>query len=142
MARLLLRPVHAMSTNDFLQAFQEFLGRHGWPTDQSPWAIVEQWESLVDQAAAGYNSGFYEFTNDLSVRDLLAEALNDKRLGRFDQINTMRQRVEDADARLKEAFLPDVEIGTAGKPWWHRGVLASAGDEYVGDVRRLYGIEI
>ena len=131
-----------MTTKDFLQTFTEFLGRHGWPTDQSPWTIVEQWESFVDQVAEGYHWGLYELTNDLSVRDLLENALHDAQLGRFEQIDIMRQRVENADMGLKDMFLPGVEIGGADAPWWRRGVLATAGDEYLDDVRRLHGIEI
>lgn len=131
-----------MTTADFLQTFKEFLGRYGWPTDQSPWTIVEQWESLVDQAAEGYHWGLYEFANDLSVRDLLEKAFHDDQLGRFSQIGIMRQRVESADIRLRSMFLPGIEIGGADAPWWHRGVLATAGDEYLDDVKRLHGIEI
>jgi hypothetical protein len=131
-----------MTTAEFLQTFKEFLGRYGWPTDQSPWTIVEQWESLVDQAGVGYHWGLYEFANDLSVRDLLEKAFHDDQLGRFSQIGMMRQRVESADIRLRSMFLPDIEIGGADAPWWHRGVLATAGDEYLDDVERLHGIEI
>ena len=131
-----------MTTADFLQSFKEFLGRYGWPTDQSPWTIVEQWESLVDQAAEGYHWGLYEFANDLSVRDLLEKAFHDDQFGRFSQIGIMRQRVESADIRLRSMFLPGIEIGGADAPWWHRGVLAAAGDDYLDDVKRLHGIEI
>lgn len=142
MARLLLRSVPAMTVADFLQTFGEFLGRNGWPAELSPWAIVEQWESLVDQAITGYRWGFYEFTNELGVRDLLAKAFDDERLGGFGQIGSIRQRVTAADERLKGAFLPDAEIAGPDKPWWRRGVLAAAGDEYADDVKRLYGIEL
>ena len=131
-----------MSVADFLQRFEEFLGRNGWPADLSPWAIVEQWESLVDQAITGYHWGFYEFTNELGVRDLLGKAFGDERLCGFEQINSIRQRVTVADDRLKGAFLAGVEIGDPDKPWWRRGVLATAGDEYADDVKRLYGIEL
>jgi hypothetical protein len=131
-----------MTTNEFLQTFKEFLGRCGWPTDLSPWAIVEQWESLVNQAAEGYQWGLYEFTNDLAVRDLLEEVFRDEKLARFGQIGIMRQHVEAADAQLKGMFLLDAEIGGADASWWHRGVLATADDEYVDDMKRLHGIEI
>lgn len=131
-----------MNTNDFLRTFEEFLRRQGWPTDQSPWSIVEQWESLVDQAKAGYTWGIYEFTNELGVRDLLAAALADERLSQYEQINRMRDRVEEADVRFRQGLLPGVEIGSADKPWWRRGVLATASDEYADDVERLYGIEL
>jgi hypothetical protein len=61
------------------------------------------------------------------VRYLLSKAFDDERLGRFAQISSVRQRVTDADGRLKGAVLPDVEIGGADKPWWRRGVLVAAG---------------
>jgi hypothetical protein len=131
-----------MTTKEFLQTFKEFLGRYGWSADLSPWTIVEQWESLVDQVAEGYNWSLYEFTNDLTVRDFLEKAFRDGRLGQFSEIGAMCQRVEAADTRLKEMFLPDDKIGGAAMPWWHRGVLAAAGDEYVDELKRLQGIEI
>jgi hypothetical protein len=131
-----------MTTNEFLETFKEFLGSHGWPTEQSPWTIVEQWDSLVDQAVQGYHRGFYEFTNDLSVRDLLEKAFHDDKLGRFSQIEIMRQRINNSDLRLKIMFLPDVKIGDAEAPWWRRGILADAGDEYLDDMERLHGIKI
>jgi hypothetical protein len=131
-----------VSSTDFLQSFEEFLGRNGWPTDESPWTAVERWESLVEQATAGYRWGFYEFTNELGVRDLLAKAFDDERLSRYDLINMMRERVADADDRLRKALLIGVEIGGADKPWWRRYVLARAGEEYADDVKRLYGIEL
>ena len=141
-AELLLRPVNTMTTNEFLQTFKEFLGHYGWPTDQSPWAIVGQWETLVDKVAEGYHWEIYEFANDLRVRDLLDRAFHDDQLGHLSQIDIIRQRVEEADARFKGMLIPDVEIGGSDAPWWRRGVLATAGDEYVDDVKRLHGIEI
>jgi hypothetical protein len=131
-----------MNANEFIRSLEDFLRRVGWPTGRSPWDFVEEWESLIDQVAAGYGWGMYEFTNELSVRDLLAKAFDDQQLRNFGQINSMRQRVEAADARLKESFLPEIEIGSADQPWWRRGVLARAGDEYADDVKRTYGIDI
>jgi hypothetical protein len=131
-----------MTAIDFLQSFREFLGRNGWPTDQSPWSIVEQWESLVDQARTGYQWGYYEYANEISVRDLLAKAFRDEKLKRFKQVAAMRDRVDQADVQLQQVLLPDVQIGAAEQPWWRRRVLARAGEEYVDDMIRLYGIEV
>jgi hypothetical protein len=130
-----------VSTVEFLQAFQEFLGRNGWPTKLSPWAIVEQWERLVDKAS-DYRWGVYEFNNDLSVRDLLAKAFDDPLLSGFEHVNLMRDRVEHADRRFQELLLPGAEIAEGDEPWWRRSVLASAGQDYADDVKRLYGIDL
>ena len=131
-----------MSTFDFLQRFEEFLGRNGWPTNQSPWSIVEEWEALVQEAEVGYNWDYSEYSNDLGVRDLLAKALEDNTLKQYQQVPAMAERVARADARFKDLLLPNVELGSPERPWWHRGVLAHAGDEYVNDIRNLFGIEV
>jgi hypothetical protein len=82
-----------MSTFDFLQRFEEFLGRNGCPVNQSPWGIVEQWEAPIQEAEAGYDWGYPEYANDLGVRDLLAQALEDNALKKFEQVSAMAQRV-------------------------------------------------
>jgi len=131
------------SVVEFLRTFREFLGRHGRPTDLTPWDIVEEYESLVDTFAEGnYHWCEVEYTNDLRVRLLLEDALTDQRLAVFEpQVAAMRDRVTIADARLKELFRPDVLINPADWPWWQRGVLARAGREYTEDIRKLYGIK-
>jgi hypothetical protein len=131
-----------MTDSDFIQTFEEFLGRNGWPSEQSAWSVVGRWESLVKKASAGYHWGYYEFTNELGVRDLLERAFNEDTLKDSDQVAAMRERVGQADAGLRELFLPNIEIGRSEQPWWRRGVLARAGDEYAEDISRLYGIDI
>lgn len=130
-----------MTTRDFLERFEDFLGRHG-RQPASPWSVVERWESLVDGIAEGYSWGYYELANDLAVRDLLERSFNDPSLASFQQMAAVRERVSRADERLKTLLRPDVQIGSPTDPWWHRGVLATAGDEYVEDLRRLYNIDV
>jgi hypothetical protein len=132
------------SVVEFLRTFREFNGRHGRPTSQTPWDVVEEWEALVEDFAGGnYSWCEVEYTNDLQVRDLLEKALTDERLAVFEpQITAMRERITLADTRLNGLFLPDVQIGPPAWPWWQRGVLAHAGPEYTEDIRRIYGIEL
>jgi len=132
-----------MSIKEFLQTFREFLGKNGRSPDWTPWSVVEEWESFVAEVEAGYDWIEAEYTNELRVRDLLESAFDDERLAQFEpQISAMRERVAIADARLKRVFLPAVQIGTESDPWWRRGVLSHAGEEYTKDVKGLYGIEL
>ena len=127
----------------WLEAFADFLRRSGdRQNGRTPWALVEDWESLVSEAEAGYQWTVYEFDNELGVRDLLAKALADERLGRFAEMASVRQRVEAADTRLDRAFLRDQQIRVADNRWWRRGVLAVGGEGYADDVERLYGIVV
>jgi hypothetical protein len=128
-------------SNEFLLRFQEFLGRNGWPTDASPWGVVERWEALIDECADCYQWGFYEFDNEVQVRGLLERALNDPKLTAYDQIAEIKQRVAAADDRFRKLLGP-MRISTEETAWWHRAVLARADDEYRDDMRRLYNIEV
>jgi hypothetical protein len=133
-----------MSVIEFLRTFEEFLGRNGRERGGTPWAFVEGWESLVDTFEDGYDWSYDEYLNDVSNRGLLEKAFNDERLKVFEpQIEAMRERVTQADARLKKLFLPGVEIGgTAGWSWWERGVLANGVGEYAEDLKRRFDIEL
>ena len=129
-------------TNEFLSQFREFLGKHGWPTTSSPWDAVESWEALVEQCAHCYQWGFYEFDNEIQVRGLLEQALADPKLACHEQLAEIRRRVMIADERFKQLLLSGTQIRGEGNPWWRRGVLARAGEEYREDMKRNYNIDV
>lgn len=131
-----------MTTVEFFERFAEFLGRNGRPPTVTPWDLVERWEALTEAALRGYHSGFYEFSNDLSVRDLLEKAFNDPQLEGHEITRLMRERVTAADDQMRQAFQPGTHITSSALPWWHRGVLARGGKEYAEDIARLYGIDV
>jgi hypothetical protein len=128
-------------SSEFSQHFEEFLGRNGWPSKLSPWDVVERWEALVEMCSLCYRWGFYEFDNEVRVRGLLDLALNDPVLATYPQLEPMRVRIDAADARFR-TVLSAKQIRSEGDPWWRRAILATAGDEYCEDVKRLYGIDL
>jgi hypothetical protein len=128
-------------SNEFLLQFKEFLGRNGWPTETSPWSIIEQWETFIEECSSCYQWGFYEFDNEVQVRDLIERALTDPLLANYEPMENIRQRVDLADERFRK-LLSSVQIRTAEKPWWRRGVLLQAGQEYQDDVKRLYNADV
>lgn len=128
-------------SNEFLLRFKEFLGKNGWPPEDSPWSIVEQWEGLVEECSGCYQWGFYEFDNEVQVRGLLEKAITDPGLASYEQVQDLRGRVSAADERFRKLLAPTL-IRTAEKPWWRRGVLAHAGEEYRDDLKRLYGVDV
>ena len=125
-----------------LDAWAEFLGRNTRPRDMSPWAVLDRWDAVVDQAMTGYSLGYYEFSNDLAWRDLLARALTDETLTTFEQVGTIQERIQAADAHVRSSLMPGVEVGSESRPWWHRAVLARSGNEFADDMARLFGIEV
>lgn len=131
-----------MTTAEYLERFAEFLGRNGRRPTGSPWSLVEAWEDLARSARDGYRSGYYEFTNDVGVRSLLDKLFSDPVLGGHEVTTLVRKRVEAADDTMRQAFLPGAQIHAPTRPWWDRGVLLRAGEEYAEDVARLYGIDV
>jgi hypothetical protein len=127
--------------NEFLLRFKEFLGKHGRPTEDSPWSIVERWEAFVEECSECYEWGFYEFDNEIGVRDLLERALTDPKLAAFEQMASIRERVGLADERFRKLLSP-AQIRKDGMPWWQRCVLARAGEEYRDDMKRLYNLDV
>jgi hypothetical protein len=128
-------------SNEFLLRFQEFLGKNGWPTEASPWSIIEQWEGFVEECSNCYQWGFYEFDNEVRVRGLLEKAITDPGLVNYEQAQAIRERVGLADERFRELLYP-TQIRTEEAPWWRRGVLAHAGEEYREDIKRLYNVDV
>lgn len=133
-----------MSIAEFLKDFDEFLGRIGWQTGVTPWSYVEQWESWVDDFEEGYDWSYDEYRNDVHCRQVLERAFNEDRLNISGPqiLEAMRERVELADNRLRELFLPGVEIGGDGWPWWNRGVLSNGVGEYAKDMKQRFDIEL
>jgi hypothetical protein len=132
-----------MIDQDFASEFSNFLERNGRRPTRSAADLVAEWEDLISEVETGYPSMEAEYTNDLSVRDLLDRAMRDERLVAFEaQMAAIRLRVSTVDDRLRAQFLPGVEIGTDRDPWWRRGVLSDAGREYIKDIKKVYGIDI
>jgi hypothetical protein len=128
-------------TDDFLPSFKDFLVRHGWSAKTSPWEIIERWESFVDECVDCYQWGFYEFDNEVKVRESLEFAIADQGLAGHEQMAEIRERVWAADEKFDRLLGPE-KIRGEKFPWWRRGVLAHAGDEYQDDIKRLYKIDV
>ena len=132
-----------MSASEFAMRFEEFLGRHGRPPDVSVFALVERWEDLVADSGDCYLYGWYEFVNDCGVRTLLEQAFGDEALNPSTELESVRGRVDAADAAFRANLRQDVQAtGGNDAPWWTRGILVRAGDEFADDVSRLFGVTI
>lgn len=131
------------SVVEFLDAFKRLLSRRGWRSSPTPWAVVESWESWVVKFEEGYDWSFDEYMNDCACRGLLEAAFSDSEMKGFpEQLDAMKERVHEADKRVKALFLPGVEIGSPEWPWWLRGVLRNGIGAYAEDMKRGFGIDI
>jgi hypothetical protein len=130
-----------MTTKDFIEAFKAAVEtrREGGP--YTPTGVVEQWEQIVSMIEAGYDDSIYEYDNDLSVRNLLAELLEDPLIQAHAESAWVTETVDALDKRLR-AVMTDQPIRDVQGPWWrsHLPIIASA--EFADDLQNLYGYKV
>jgi hypothetical protein len=125
-----------------LSVFDELIPERLRSRYKGPSTLLDAWESLVEESSDGYGFGLDEFRNDLWVRDFIERLAMDHRVVDDPVRNEFRAAVDAVDARFKSLLQPDVHIGSPDAPWWWRGVLRYADEEYADDVRRGYGVEV
>jgi hypothetical protein len=127
-----------------MKDFDEKLSRiqKGFTSAYSLIQMEEAWVALVDECEEGYNWCISEFNNDISVRDRIELVLSREDLLRIPAVEHLRAVVGSVDGRFRALLRNDVNNKNGDAPWWRRGVLKYAGEEYAQDVRSLYGIEI
>jgi len=105
--------------------------------------LIDAWSKIVEEIASGYEFTIYDYTNDLSVRDEIAEmmqALTDN--GK----KALAELVDPIDERFKEATreIPISVLHPSETPsdywWWYR-VPTEPGEDLASDLRNRRLIE-
>jgi hypothetical protein len=88
-------------------------------TREEKW--VSEYESLVNYICEGYEEIIYEYTNDLTCRLFIQQALEEKNK----DILSMKERIERADKKLRTVLLETKECIYGKYPknyFWFWGV--------------------
>ncbi|GAA2445402.1 hypothetical protein [Agromyces soli] len=126
---------------DFDERFHVVIGDIGRRSAESCWELLEDWRALVDQIAAGYVDGLYDYENELVVREWLERARQDEPLATLEGWEAFSRQLEDSDTRLRDVLESGVRVRDAG-PWWRERLPRSAGPEFVEDARSVFGVRI
>jgi hypothetical protein len=128
---------------EFREAFSNFARSRGGRRNNSPEELLAVWTRFIEDCEAGYSGGADEdYFNDLTSRDLLAEALDAEELQQFPQLVTLRAAVEEADRRFRAILRPDAFPSIPEEAWWARGVVRFAKKQLVEELRGHYGVEV
>jgi hypothetical protein len=100
------------------------------------------WAQFVDECEEGYSCCSSEFDNDISVRDTIERVLSREDFFGIPAVEHLRFVVDSIDGRFRALLRNDVNNKNGDAPWWRRGVLKYAGEDYARDIRGQYGIEI
>jgi hypothetical protein len=84
--------------------------------------LYQRWTDFVIEVERGYGASIYDYTNDLSVRDLLAEIL--RQVGASTR-EKLAAQLQPWDSRFDEATTAKIRPLLASKtatsaPWWGR----------------------
>jgi hypothetical protein len=95
--------------------------------------LLGAWEQFVQSVDAGYDWSIYEYTNDLSVRDQIAEVLSVLKPGSLQWIS---DSVAAVDARFRDVTreLDRPLQSGADRGWWWRRVPSRPGEELAADL--------
>lgn len=97
--------------------------------------LVNKWAGFVEEVENGYDLSIYDYTNDLSVRDLLAELLG--RVDRSTQIHA-RQLLQEWDERFRFATMTApkaLEAAPVNSGWWWQRIPRVVKGELETDLR-------
>ena len=98
--------------------------------------LLGRWAAFVRQVETGYDDSIYDYTNDLSVRDLLEERLSPLPSA---EAEALRADLRPWDERFEAATRPSIRplapgVKDRGRAWWFRVPLKLA-DELASDLR-------
>jgi hypothetical protein len=98
--------------------------------------LLRRWAAFVRQVEAGYDDTIYDYTNDLSVRDLLEEKLSSLPPADGD---ALRAELRPWDDRFEAATRPSIRPVAPGVrdreyAWWFR-VPLKLSEELASDLR-------
>ncbi len=111
-----------------IKAFREYTNKSGF----DPEVYLAKWRTLVSRVKSGYPLGIYDYTNELTSRDVLEQfsshltpSVQDKFLSRVQQIDqSFDNETEPTDVPL----IGGPESNKQRKWWWHR-IPKILGDE-------------
>jgi len=108
--------------------------------------LLATWTSWVEDCEDGYAFTAYEYDAELSVRDVVEEALNDPTLATYPEHEAFRNRVAEIDQRFRAVLHPTWRIPRAPPEWaswWRMGILRRAGRQYAEYWRELgFDVEV
>lgn len=97
--------------------------------------LIEKWEKFVSDVEDGYNESIYEYTNDLSVRDLLQVVIEKSPLELRDKliraIQISDERFNKVTEESKHSFLLDKKMS---QEWWWFRIPVNPGSELKKDL--------
>jgi len=111
-------------------------------TPLTPESVLDEFAHLIEECAATYQYGFDDYTNDLTVREVLQDILDKApTVG----LNSLRARVADLDERFRSVtaklphpvFAAQLAREAPAKYFFYYRIPRDPGEEFLNDLRRM-----
>jgi hypothetical protein len=85
--------------------------------NESPLTLKDKWESFIESLEEGYGLGYFDYTNDLSIRGLIQNFLDFEELGKYNEFKLFESKINELDSKFLK--LCNENFITKGrKEWW------------------------
>jgi len=128
---------------DFLETFRRRCSAYGLePAWSTPDKLASKWSEMVsDLTDGGYAYTIFELDDQLHVRKIIEDLLQDEVLKRSSSHGIFEHSILEADRQLKAFFIPGFKRPNT-QYWWEQGLLKEAGPQYVENAGVFYGVAV
>lgn len=126
----------------FGEQVQRVARSRGWETRLLPGAALEMWKVVVEDCASGYDFDVCEYLDDLSIRSLLQDVLDDPEIRECSEYTWFSAEVQRIDAEFCDLIREGPAIRPGESRWWLRKVPPFGQREFVDDVRERYSVDL
>jgi hypothetical protein len=94
--------------------------------------LLERWSNFVREVGRGYADSIYEYTNDLSTRDILETVVQQAPQPLHDGLNAILNPIDVRYNELTQVI--QRSLGSSQNPWWFR-IPKNLSDELKDDLQ-------
>ena len=102
--------------------------------------ILIDWDEFVTSCEEGYLHDKWTYDNDLYCRNVI-QIIIDLQLADFDEYQKFIGEAHRIDERFKKILLTD-QFRLDQDFWWEKGILQYAYEQYVKNIKELYGVQV
>ncbi|WDE06524.1 hypothetical protein SG34_006285 [Thalassomonas viridans] len=127
-----------MTKIDLKQVCSMILSKLGF-SDETLSSLIDKWRCFVEECEEGYQWNFSEYKNEIRVRYLIQNLMDDEKLSKGEEFKEVFAEIEKLDQRFKALLQPNIVIDK-GDGWWDKSVLNKAGYDYCQYMYDVYGV--
>lgn len=109
-----------------------------WEISYTAKEALDLWDTFISDCENGYGWTVFEYRNELSIRTIIEEALQNDDIQQFQDYEEYKMSILELDKRFKEIVLnKDFFIGTY---WWEKKLPKIGYGDFIKTLNEAYNI--